>query len=781
MSRRAGEARYPRRIAGDREPMRPNPDLVRQAAHALAAAPSRDTILAKWGLTYDEVKDAGIGLHGGALTIPFYGPDGALQGVKLRKLGAAHGDGGRFAWLNPGKAPGIYLLQGAIDGPVVVLLEGPLKALAAWPFIQRPCAALASGAGVGIPKEARELFRERDVLYLGDPDAEGLQVPGLIRHQLRGVAHSLRAVAFPPVELLVPGQVADINDLLAAWRRSEPDGGTKMLGEAGNWILDALAEAPDLLARDNGGAGPEPAEPEQGSEGRPALNAGDLDLARIAEGAWGALLKANEPPVVFRFGGFPSWVERGDDGAPVARILTWERLRHLMARVATWQTFREGKARPAHPPLPVVKDMLARPNPPLPILTRIIEAPVFAPDGSLHLAPGYSPASRAYYAPAPGFAVPPVPDRPSAADLERARALLLGELLGDFPFISDAERAHALALLLLPAARELIDGTTPLHLIEKPTPGTGASLMADLLAHLVTGRRPGSMTEGCDEDEWRKRITAKLRGGPSVVLIDNVRRRLEAAALSAALTSDPWEDRLLGATEQVRVPVRCAWVATGNNPRLSDEIARRTVRIRLDARTDRPWLRDGFRHPDLRAWAAGRRGELVWATLTLIQAWLAAGRPEGKASLGGFERWAKAMGGILEVAGVPGFLENLGAFYEESDAEGAAWRSLVAAWWAYHGDREVGAAELFLLLTSPDGDSIDLGLGEGTDRALKTRFGKALGAKRDRQFGDLRIVRVGVLHSAQRWRLVQAQAGNVGNVGNVFPSARVREGRNERR
>jgi hypothetical protein len=45
-----------------------------------------------------------------------------------------------------------------------------------------------------------------------------------------------------------------------------------------------------------------------------------------------------------------------------------------------------------------------------------------------------------------------------------------------------------------------------------------------------------------------------------------------APALSAVLTSETWEDRLLGRMEPVAV---------------SDEIARRTVHIRLDAKVDR--------------------------------------------------------------------------------------------------------------------------------------------------------------------------------------------------
>ncbi len=39
--------------------------------------------------------------------------------------------------------------------------------------------------------------------------------------------------------------------------------------------------------------------------------------------------------------------------------------------------------------------------------------------------------------------------------------------------MDEADRAHALALLLLPYARDLIDGPTPNHLAESPEPGSG--------------------------------------------------------------------------------------------------------------------------------------------------------------------------------------------------------------------------------------------------------------------------------------------------------------------
>src|SRR3712207_1041455 len=137
-------------------------------------------------------------------------------------------------------------------------------------------------------------------------------------------------------------------------------------------------------------------------------------------------------------------------------------------------------------------------------------------------------------------------------------------------------------------------------------------------------------TEGRDEDEWRKRITAKLATGSPFVLIDNLRPPLDSAAMAAAITATRWEDRLLGVSQIVRLPVRCGWVATGNNPVLSHEMTRRAIRLRLDAQTDQPWRRQEFRHPDLRAWVSENRAPLVWAALVIGQAWNAAGRPRSR-------------------------------------------------------------------------------------------------------------------------------------------------------
>ena len=464
----------------------------------------------------------------------------------------------------------------------------------------------------------------------------------------------------------------------------------------------------------------------------PAIDVGRQDLAELTAAAWEALLRANkEEPFIFRFGGLPARIERDDDGTAISRRLTEDRMRHVAARVAIWYRVTELGVQPAMPPVAVVRDVLATPDPDLPVLTGIVGAPVFAPDGTLETAPGYHAKARIYYEPASGFTLPNVPEIPSADDLRRAKQLILLELLGEFPFTSDAELAHTAALVLQPFARQMMPSATPLYVIEKPSPGTGASLLVAAVLLPSTGRPVAAMTEGRSEEEWRKRLTAKLIDAPQAVFIDNLHRKLDSSALAAAITAPFWEDRILGQSLIIRAPIRCAWIATGNNPTLSDEMARRSVRIRLDARMDRPWLRDGFRHPDLIAWVKANRSDLVWAALTIIQNWIAQGKPRGGQVLGMFEHWAQVMGGILQSAGIPGFLGNMNEFYDETDTDGALWRRVVMVWWRELGRAPAGVKQLFRLL---DKNEVGLDLGTGSPQSRRTRLGHMLNRQRDRRY-----------------------------------------------
>jgi hypothetical protein len=308
--------------------------------------------------------------------------------------------------------------------------------------------------------------------------------------------------------------------------------------------------------------------------------------------------------------------------------------------------------------------------------------------------PGYDADAKLWLAPR-GLDCADIPERPTREEVTEAVALL-DELLCDFPFADRAAKANALALILLPYVRPMIAGPTPLHLINAPAPGTGKDLLAQLAAVLATGRPCGTKSESHTEEEWRKNLTSWLVAGCPFAYLENINYALNSATFAKCLTGTMHRDRALGFNDkEYELPIRCVWVGTGNNVMMSGELARRVVEIRIDANCENPSQREGFRHrlPD---WAVENRSQLVRACLVLIRAWVAAGMPkQPPRQIGSFEAWAEVMGGILHVAGAPGFLSNWSAVLEDVNSTEGEWAEFVLAWYGQFAERAVTCSELY--------------------------------------------------------------------------------------
>lgn len=175
----------------------------------------------------------------------------------------------------------------------------------------------------------------------------------------------------------------------------------------------------------------------------------------------------------------------------------------------------------------------------------------------------------------------------------------------------------------------------------------------------------------------------------------------------------------------------------GKHPKLTSELARRFIRVRLDPGVDRPWQRTGFRHEDLSGWVQDNRGVLVRACLILIQHWIASGRKPSSSVLGSFENWAKVIGGVLAAAGITDFLGNLEDMYAAVDAEGEAWREFVEIWRQEFGSSSVRVHELNTMCQKHS--LLMLQRGDGTPQSQLTKLGFALADATDRVINGLKI------------------------------------------
>jgi hypothetical protein len=353
-------------------------------------------------------------------------------------------------------------------------------------------------------------------------------------------------------------------------------------------------------------------------------------------------------------------------------------------------------------PLDVARDLWADPDPlsfALP-LSGLRTAPFYTDAGSLVARGGYDPESQIVLAMGPELSkamtrVSAPGWSPTAEEAREATLFLVEELAADFPLdglnragIMDAVRegrpvpsvAALIGLLVLPFVRSMIEGPTPGHLLTKPAPGTGASLLADMVSNIVVGEDASALTFPRSAEEVGKVLASIMREGAELAYFDNLSAMVEGAEMASALTARRYKARVLGSTATLDVAVRCTFILTGNMVTASPELSRRLVPLALDARTPDPTARSGWRHADLLGFVRENRGRAVVAILTIIKRWLDLGQPAPSCPpLASFESWTRVVGGVVEHgAGLAGFMGNRAAWLGEAVEEDGVER-LVAA------------------------------------------------------------------------------------------------------
>ncbi|MGH3500433.1 MAG: bifunctional DNA primase/polymerase, partial [Nocardioidaceae bacterium] len=293
-------------------------------------------------------------------------------------------------------------------------------------------------------------------------------------------------------------------------------------------------------------------------------------------------------------------------------------------------------------------------------LAGVTHTPLVRQDGSLLRRTGYDQATCLLHLPPANLTIGAVATDPSAEDRYGALALL-SQMIEGFDFADANSRANYLGYLLTPLLRQITPAPYKLCAITAPQPGSGKTLLANLLRIIHGGVFRAEMPE--DEAELRKNVTTILDSttGP-VIHIDNVTGILRSSALAGLLTSDLWEDRRLGSNEIITRGNDRVWIITGNNVTLGGDLARRTAGVVIDPGVPHPEQRTDFAISDLEGWARSRRGDILAALLTLIVAWNAADRPRGEPTISdGYADWVRTVRGILDHAGVEGIFAASGA------------------------------------------------------------------------------------------------------------------------
>jgi hypothetical protein len=467
------------------------------------------------------------------------------------------------------------------------------------------------------------------------------------------------------------------------------------------------------------------------------VNDAERALARLG----GIYVRSRRLARVVRDFGRSDWMRR-PDGTPAIAQIRPAALLELLSRAALWMTTPKGKLSRSMPPSWVSAALLDREEWTLPQIEGVAESPVFRADGTILETPGYDAATRLIYDPR-GEIYPPVPAKPTRAQATQALADLL-EPFEEFPFVDDAARAATAALILSIVGRTAIPGQVPLFSAQAPTPGSGKGLLVAAASLIACGRLAPLMAQTSDEEENRKRLLALAIESPQFIVIDNVEGTFGSASLAMALTTGEVRDRKLGATETVSATLRSVWAITGNNVQFRSDFGRRVVPIDLDPEVERPEQRT-FKRADLLGYIEANRPRLVTAALTVLRAYVVAGKPDQELStVGSYEPWDRLVRHAVYWARGTDPMGGVARVQAEADDDVERIRSLLYAWRETLGGRAVTVLEAVRWANSPDSELREAMCSFCKDGKLNTRaVGYALRKLQGRIVAGMRIRRAG--------------------------------------
>ena len=373
--------------------------------------------------------------------------------------------------------------------------------------------------------------------------------------------------------------------------------------------------------------------------------------------------------VLYSFAGSPAIV-RDVDGRVFTRALDFATLKPVLkefVEFAKVDDFGDSYSEP--PPDDLTSDILASFKNEFPGLRGVVTMPFFTMDGArpvLVSTPGYDATSGYWLAPPAGFELPEIPDKITPTHVEAAKANL-AKIFGEFPYRDNtghrtdtASYTHVVAAQLSFFCRDLIKGSVPICFVSKPQPATGATKLLSSLIRVGTGLpAKGSSEIVGSEEEIRKTLFSVALAGAPYYWLDNVTRKLASPTLANVLTQEVISERVLGGNRMADAAVRMIPFVSGNNAAVSEELARRSYLVRLDAAMTPAELRRREFAVDLDTEVPTNLALYVWSCLVLVKNWIDGGGYEWSGRpLASFEAWSRVIGGILEDAGYEHFLAN---------------------------------------------------------------------------------------------------------------------------
>ena len=207
-----------------------------------------------------------------------------------------------------------------------------------------------------------------------------------------------------------------------------------------------------------------------------------------------------------------------------------------------------------------------------------------------------------------------------------------------FEIGDDEDRTVLMAAVFSAVLRQVLP-TCPAFGFDAPIKGTGKTLLAETIAIIASSKKPSALAPGRSDydEEFRKRLMALFLNGEKVVNFDNIVGTFDSPSFAAAITSEYYEDRILGKSKTGKILNKTLFLLTGNNMQFVGDMSRRVLKARLIPKSNNLAQREYDFDPREKALAT--RYEIISSVLSLINHWNHSGQQKPPGSMTSFSEW----------------------------------------------------------------------------------------------------------------------------------------------
>jgi len=290
-------------------------------------------------------------------------------------------------------------------------------------------------------------------------------------------------------------------------------------------------------------------------------------------------------------------------------------------------------------------------------LDLVVTSPMYLP-GFILTQPGYNDGGlgqRVYYV-----------GKPAAMTLNMEAT---NRFLDVMAFASESDRTNAVAAALTVMLRNFWPGAKPLLAVTSTKSHGGK----DTVIAFAAGQTPLSSVS-YERADWalQKNFVSIVKHNPDlgVINIENVRldgnQKFASPFLERILTDPRPVLFSTGTGDAIRRANNLVIAASTNFGKISEDLMNRALPIHLNPVGDVAHRESPIGNPKLE-YLPAHSGGIAAELRGLIERWKAEGQPLDETAKHPFSAWARTIGGILMVAGLKGFLENLRVRKTEDD------------------------------------------------------------------------------------------------------------------